>query len=165
MRISVIYDTKTGNTKKAAEFIVKGIKEVNGMDAKAFNITNVDDEYAKTSQGIIIGSPTYSAYLTARMKTWLEDNLKPLNVAGKLGGAFATANYVHGGGELTMQCILTHEMVKGMMVYSGGGAYGVPVIHLGPVALGEKLDEFEELFVIYGKRFAMQTISVFSEKN
>ena len=47
-------------------------------------------------------------------------------------------------------------MVAGMMTYSGGGSQGVPVIHLGPVAIAPNLDEFAELFRTYGERMARQ---------
>ena len=78
----------------------------------------------------------------------------------KLGGAFATANYVHGGADIAMQCVLLHLMMTGMMVYSSGGSKGAPVIHLGPVAIGGELEKYEELFEIYGKRFAEQTAAI-----
>ena len=49
-------------------------------------------------------------------------------LTGKLGGAFATAEYLHGGAELGIQTILDHMLVLGMMAYSGGGAYGAHLI-------------------------------------
>lgn len=51
-------------------------------------------------------------------------------------------------------------MMTGMMVYSSGGSKGAPVIHLGPVAIGGELEKYEELFEIYGKRFAEQTAAI-----
>lgn len=93
------------------------------------------------------------------MKVWLEGAGK-YNLTGKLGGAFATANYVHGGADIAMQCVLLHLMMTGMMVYSGGGSKGTPVIHLGPVAIGGELEKYEELSEIYGKRFAEQTAAI-----
>ena len=53
-------------------------------------------------------------------------------------------------------------MVDGMMVYSSGQAKGMPVIHLGPVAIGPELDSFAELFRIYGKRMAEQAVQIHS---
>lgn len=117
----------------------------------------------KESDALIVGTPTYNGYLTARMKAWLESAPVKLNVAGKLGGAYATAAFIHGGGDLAIQCILTHLMVDGMMVYSSGQAKGMPVIHLGPVAIGPDLDSFAELFRIYGKRMAEQAMQISSK--
>ncbi|WP_371261843.1 hypothetical protein [Selenomonas ruminantium] len=35
------------------------------------------------------------ASVTGKMKNWLESNIKRLNLAGKLGGAYATEQYIH----------------------------------------------------------------------
>lgn len=156
MKITIVYDSVTGNTAKMAEYIIEGVARVEGAEAKAFPLDGIDEAYAKESAALIVGTPTYHGYLTARMKAWLEGGPSKLNAAGKLGGAYATAGYIHGGGELAVQCALTHLMVAGMMTYSGGGSQGVPVIHLGPVAIAPNLDEFAELFRTYGERMARQ---------
>ena len=46
------------------------------------------------------------------------------------------------------------------MVYSGGQAWGMPVIHLGPVAIAPELDSFAQLFRTYGERMARQAASL-----
>ena len=69
--------------------------------------------------------------------------------------------YLHGGGDLGIQTILNHMMVLGMLTYSGGGSFGKPVIHLGPVALHGHLEESKELFRLYGQRMATKTVSLF----
>lgn len=143
-----------------AEYLIEGFTAVDGAEAKAFPITAVDEEYVKESDALIVGTPTYNGYLTARMKAWLESTPAKLNVAGKLGGAYATAAFIHGGGDLAIQCILTHLLVDGMMVYSSGQAKGMPVIHLGPVAIAPDLDAFADLFRIYGKRMAEQVACI-----
>ena len=163
MKLSIVYDSKTGNTAKMAEYIIEGVAQVAGAEAKAFSIESIDEAYVKESDALIVGTPTYNGYLTASMKAWLESAPVKLNVAGKLGGAYATAAFIHGGGDLAIQCILTHLMVDGMMVYSSGQAKGMPVIHLGPVAIGPDLDSFAELFRIYGKRMAEQAMQISSK--
>ena len=160
MKLAIVYDTKTGNTAKMAEYIMEGIAEVEGAQAKAFPIDAIDETYVKQSSALIVGTPTYNGYLTARMKAWLESEPAKLDVAGKLGGAYATAAFIHGGGDLALQCVLTHLMVDGMMVYSGGQAKGMPVIHLGPVAITPNLESFADLFRIYGKRMAEQAVKL-----
>lgn len=94
------------------------------------------------------------------MKQWLETGLSLLDVAGKLGGAYATAGYIHGGGDLAIQCILTHLLVDGMIVYSGGHCHGKPFIHIGPVAIAPDVDSFADLFRVYGKRMAQQALQI-----
>lgn len=158
MQISIIYDSKTGNTAKAAQYIIEGIEKVEGIYGKAFHIDNIDETYVKESCSLIVGSPTYNGYLSGKLKIWLESGLTKLNVAGKLGGAFATAAFIHGGGDLAIQCILTHLMVDGMMTYSSGQSKGMPVIHLDPVAISPNIDDFADLFKIYGQRMAEQAL-------
>ena len=54
-------------------------------------------------------------------------------------------------------------MVLGMLTYSGGGASGKPVIHLGPVAISGHLDESRSTFELYGKRMAKKTLELFDK--
>lgn len=154
MKLSIVYDTRTGNTARMAEYIMEGMLEVEGAEARAFALDAVDEQYVRDSVALIVGTPTYNGTLTARLKGWLESAPSKLNVAGKLGGAYATAAYIHGGGDVAVQSVLMHLMVSGMLAYSSGAAFGAPVIHYGPVAIAPGLDEFAELFRIYGRRMA-----------
>jgi 3-oxoacyl-[acyl-carrier-protein] synthase-1 len=71
----------------------------------------------------------------------------------------------------TLPNILTGEIAMGMMAYSGGGAYGLPVIHLGPVGINDnleshnKMENYRDNFRIYGERFAAKALELFPEKN
>lgn len=161
MKASVLYYSKSGNTKTMAETIVEGMQAVEGVEAQAFSIEEVDVEFVKESSCVVLGSPTYYADIAAPVKVWLEKSAGPCKITGKLGGAFATADYIHGGGDMGVQNILKHMMVYGMITYSGGGAYGVPVIHLGPVALNKALDDSKDTFFEYGKRMAGKAKEIF----
>lgn len=167
MKLSIIYDSKTGNTKQAAEWIAEGMNGVEGVEAKAFSIVSLDEDFVKESKGIIVGSPSYAASLTPDLHTWLLASMGKLGFAGKLGGAFATEQYTHGGGTLVIQAILTIEMVAGMLCYSGGSSCGKPVIHLGPVGVNNNIEKhngmelYKDIFVIYGKRFADKALEIF----
>lgn len=160
MKMSVIYHSESGNTKQMAEVIVSGMKQVEGVEAQAFSIDAVDTKWIKESNCVIFGSPAYYASISGKMKLFLE-SLSRFDLAGKLGGAFATANNVHGGGELAMQTILDHLLVYGMIIYSSGGSQGMPPIHLGPEGIAGKLDESEETFRIYGNRMAAKAMELF----
>jgi len=155
-KIAIVTYSKGGNTEKMAKPIYDGIMKTGDVEVKLFTTDNADKAYLESCDGIIVGTPTYYATLAGKVKMWLEDFFGECNMAGKLGGAFATANYVHGGGDAAAQCILTHMLVDGLMVYSGGGASGNPTIHFGPVAIGDHLDDYMETFEIYGERFALQ---------
>lgn len=160
MKMSIIYHTRTGNTARMAEIIAQGMESVPGVEAKCFNIDRVNSGWLKDSQCIVVGSPTYYASISGELKVFLE-SMGKYDPAGKLGGAFATANYIHGGGELAIQCILDHMLVYGMLVYSGGSSCGKPVIHLGPEAVNGKLQEVEDVFFTYGQRMAKKAVELF----
>lgn len=161
MKMTVLYHSKTGTTKKMAEIIAQGMMTVEGVEAKTFSIDEIDEAWAKESKCLVLGTPIYMASVTGAVKNWLETSSVKYGLTGKIGGAFATADYVHGGGDLGIRTILDHMMTLGMLTYSGGGAYGKPVIHLGPVALKEHLDESEETFQLYGKRMATKTMEIY----
>lgn len=166
MKLAVIYDSKTGNTKKAAEWIAEGMNTVPGAEARTFSIHEIDEAFVKEAVGAVIGSPSYAALMTPDMRTWLMGAGK-LGMAGKLGGAFATEQYTHGGAELVIQSILTNELVWGMLCYSGGGSCGKPIIHFGPVGVNDNVEahngmvHYEEYFRVYGERFARKAAELF----
>ena len=167
MKLAVIFDSKSGNTRQAAEWIAEGMNEVRGADARTFSIEAVDEDFVKASDGVVIGSPSYCALMTAEMRTWLLESAMHLDLAGKLGGAFATEQYTHGGGELVIQSILMNELVYGMLCYSSGGGCGDPFIHIGPIGVNGNveahncLENYKEYFLIYGKRFAEKAGELF----
>ena len=160
MKAAIVFDSRTHTTEKAAGFIAEGLKSVDGIEARYFNIDEADFEYIQHSHLVIFGSPTYMASVTAKMKSWLENNVGKLKLAGKIGGAYATEQYIHGGAENAIQEMLVFMMVMGMMTYSGGSACGKPVIHLGPVGMSPDIESFEDLFVTYGQRMGEQLLKI-----
>ena len=161
MKIAVIYHSQSGNTKAMAEKIVAGITRVDGVEAQTFSIDAVDAAYVNESVCVIAGTPTYNGTMSAAMSAFLEKAPGAFDLKGKLGGAFATAAYTHGGAEIAVTGILHHMLFCGMMPYASGNAFGHPVIHYGPTAIAGNLADFEELFEIYGERMANQAKKVF----
>lgn len=159
--IAVLYHSDTGNTRDMAEVIVEGAEKVAGVKAEAFSLDDIDAEYVKNSKCVIFGSPTHMADMAPVVKQWFVESARNYALAGKLGGVFATANYHHGGAELVMQGMIVQMLVQGMLAHSGGGAYGRPIIHLGPAAFGGRLEESRELFLIYGERMAKKTVELY----
>lgn len=151
LRAAIVYDSRTHTTEKAAAFIAEGVQRA-GLQPACFNIDEADAGYIESADLVILGSPTYMASVTAKMKTWLEEKGSELDLAYKLGGAFATEQYIYGGGENAIKEMLTFMMVQGMMTYSGGKAHGKPIIHLGPAGMSQDIESFRELFVAYGER-------------
>lgn len=156
MKIAIVYDSKTQHTQRAAAFICAGCNSQPHTEARTFHVDEVDSAFLREADGVIIGGPTYFASISAALLSWIQTAVETANLAGKLGGAFATAKYIHGGAENVLSTILAHELTCGMMVYSSGNSQGSPCIHLGPVSISPNIDDFQELFTIYGQRFAQQ---------
>lgn len=161
MKMSVLYYSRTGNTKRMAECIAEGMRRVPGVETGVFALEAIDEAFVKESGCVVLGTPTYLASMAAAVKTWLDESSRKYGLAGKIGGAFATQDYPHGGADLAIQSILSHLMVMGMLTFSGGGSMGKPVIHLGPVALKDGLEGYADTFLTYGERMAKKTVELF----
>lgn len=165
MKTAVIYHSVTGNTKNMAEHIVKGMSLVEGVEAKAFPIEAVDEAFVNECSCVVFGGPIYAGHISAPMFSYIQMGSRNLKLAGKLVGAFATAQYVHGGAEVGIHDILDTCMVKGALIYSGGGSFGAPVIHFGPVGIDNTLDieQFAPNFEVYGQRMAGKAAELFAK--
>lgn len=162
MKATIVYYSRGGRTKEMAQLIADGMNSVEGVEARIFSIDAIDADYLAASDVFLVGTPVYYASTTWQIKKWFDES-RNVVLAGKLGGAFATADYAQGGAANAITTILTHMMVKGMLVYSGGGAYGKPIIHQGPVALKDTLEADREMFPVYGKRIAEKAIELFGK--
>lgn len=160
MKLSIIYYSKTGKTLKMAEEIEKGMRSVENIEVQLFDVDNIDYDYINESRAVIFGTPTYYANTCWKIKKWFDESWN-CNLSGKIGGAFATADFQQGGADSAISNIINHLMVKGMLVYSGGSALGNPYIHLGPVALKDTFEESREMFRIFGKRIAEKCVELF----
>lgn len=161
MKMAIVFYTRSGTTKRMAEIICEGMERVEGVEVGVFPLDEIDADFIKDSKCVVLGTPTYHASFAGAVKMWFEEKSRTFGLAGKIGGAFATQNYLHGGGDIAIQAVLDHMLVGGMIAYSGGGSFGVPVIHLGPVAIKEKAEEADETFRIYGERMAKKTTELF----
>ncbi|WP_331475330.1 flavodoxin family protein [Clostridioides difficile] len=129
MKITILYQTRSGNTERVAKLIEDGAKKVDGVDVKLMRLDNIDLDYLNESKAVIFGTPTYLANTTWEVKKWFDEDSKKVNLAGKLGAVFATCDYICGGPDVAILTVVGHLMVKGMLVYSGGGSLGKPFIH------------------------------------
>jgi len=161
MKVSVVYHSESGHTAKMGSCIVEGLLSVEGIEAKGFNIDSLDKDFVRESKALIVGTPVYAGTLSGKMKMWLEKETRELGLAGKIGGAYATANFIHGGADIAIQSIFHHLMVYGMLLYSGGASQGQPYIHFGPVAIAPDLDKFTDLFKVFGQRMGQKALEIF----
>ncbi len=165
MKTAIVYVSKTGNTEKAARFIKEGIQSTEGVEVRLMNLFSeetVDAEYLKDCSVVIFGTPTYNSSMAWQLKKWFDTDRSKL--AGKLGGAFATANFIQGGLDLAISEVLHHMLVKGMVVYSSGTASGSPFIHLGPAAIAAEIEQNKVLFTTFGKRLADKAKELFEHQ-
>ncbi|WP_294378152.1 flavodoxin family protein [uncultured Clostridium sp.] len=162
MNLAIIYYSKTGKTLEMAKEIEKGMRSIDNIEVKLFPIDKVDQDYIKSSRAVIFGTPTYYANTCWQIKKWFDESWE-YNLSGKIGGAFATANFQQGGADSAILTIINHLMVKGMLVYSGGSSLGDPYIHLGPVALRDTFEESREMFRVFGRRIAEKCVELFKK--
>ena len=88
-KILVAYVSRTGNTKKMAEFISEGIR-FSGQDPILKKVSEIKNEKdLEGYNGFIFGCPTYHRDMTSGMKTFLFIAEKS-NLLGKMGGAFGS---------------------------------------------------------------------------
>lgn len=69
----IVYETKFGNTKKAAETIAEGMKEVEQINTEVINVNDVDYSKVRDFDAIIIGSPTWAGNCTDTIKNFINE--------------------------------------------------------------------------------------------
>ena len=69
----IVYETKFGNTKKAAETIAEGMKEVEQINTEVINVNDVDYSKVRDFDAIIIGSPTWAGNCTETIKNFINE--------------------------------------------------------------------------------------------
>ena len=129
-KILVVYYSKTGNTKKLAEEIIKGIKEVKDIKCVLKTTSEVTKEDFLTSDGIIAGSPVYFGSMVSELKHVFDKFVGIRKKMGdKIGAAFATSGDESGGKETTIISIIQAMLIYGMIIVGdpldASGHYGV----------------------------------------
>jgi flavodoxin len=128
-RVLVAYYSRTGMTKKMAEWIVEGVR-FSGNEAELKKISEIKSEKdLEGYEGYVFGCPTYHRDMTENFKTFLFLAQKA-GLAGKLGGAFGSSTH---SGEAPKLIFDTMEFVFTMKMTS-----------LGPFDLREKMVATDE---------------------
>jgi len=148
-KILILYHSQTGNTEAMAKAIEAGVKKERiEVSMKKIQDASVDD--LLEPDGIMIGSPTYFAAPTAKVKNFIDESIKHFGkLEGKVGAAFSSSGDLGGGSEAAILDILRAFWVHGMIVpgYTSGG-------HFGPVSVGAPDEERKEVCEEFGARFA-----------
>lgn len=128
MKILIIYHSQGGTTKKMAEEIERGAKEIT-TEVKLKDAKSASNNDLLWADGIIIGSPVYFGTPAAEIKKIFDNSLAiRRKLENKIGASFASSHHPSGGKETTILSILQSMLVHGMIVcgdpLSSGGHYG-----------------------------------------
>ena len=138
-KVLVAFTSRTGNTRKMADYIAEGIR-FSGNEADIKDISGMKNEKDISGyDGYVVGCPTYHRDMTAGMKTFLFLAEK-VNLLGKMGGAFGS--YTHSGESV--------PMLYDTMQY----VFKMDMVDLGPLSLKDAvimLDEGSKACQDYGK--------------
>lgn len=166
MKLAICYFSATGRTEAMAKAMARGMAQAQpDAEVRCFSITELNADhsenvaYVNACQGVVFGTPDYYAGESWQLKQWLD--VCPCKLAHKLGGCFSTANVMVGGADVAIEHVLTHLLVQGMLVYSGGSSYGQPFIHLGPICYRDHEADGAALMEVFGSRFAQKTVELF----
>ncbi len=133
MQVLVMYYSATGHTKKLAEEIAKGVREVDGVACLVKPVADVKKDDFVTSDGIIAGSPVYFGTMAAELKAVFEKFVGVRKkMEDKIGAVFATSGDSSGGKETTIMSIILAFLIYGMIIVGdpldATGHYGVSCI-------------------------------------
>jgi len=88
-KVIVVYESKYGNTKIAAETIIEGLREAQGVDTMLIELKEVDPNKIAEYDVILIGSPNHYGGPTKSVSEFI-DKLGKLNLDGRHFAVFDT---------------------------------------------------------------------------
>ncbi|GFE59276.1 flavodoxin family protein [Geobacter sp. AOG1] len=129
--VLVTYYSRSGNTKKMAEMITKGLV-VRGIKADLIPVEEVPIDSLPGYDGYIVGSPNYFGTMAWPIKKFVDESVKYYKkLEGKAAAAFTSEGVIGGGGDAVLLDILKCFLIHGCVVQ---GLTGIG--HFGPVAIG-----------------------------
>lgn len=165
MKISIVFVSQTGNTEAAAEYIQDGILgkypfiQVKLMDIRE---NEVDPVFLEQIDAVIFGTPVYFTSMSWELKKWFDHSFK-VDLSGKLGAAFVTAQSPAGGTDTAIMEILRHMLLKGMLVFSGTGKKTAHNFQIGAVGLARSLEQCSEQLEEFGECVAQTAMELFGK--
>lgn len=133
MQILILYHSKGGNTRRLAQAVAEGVREVPGAEPILKAAGEVTQEDFLQCDGLIAGSPVYFGTMAAELKKVFDDFVGVRKrMEGKVGAAFTTSGDPSGGKETTMISIIQALLIYGMVVVgdpmTATGHYGVACV-------------------------------------
>ena len=156
-KILIVYYSRTGNTEKMAKLIKDGVLS-EGVDAELKKVKDTTINDLLSSDGIIMGSPTYYGTMAAELKKLIDDSVSHHgSLDGKVGAAFSSSANVGGGNETTVLDILKAMLIHGMIVQ--GDPKGD---HYGPVSINAPDKRSTSMCIKLGARTAKLVKKIFT---
>lgn len=133
MQVLVMYYSRSGNTKKLAEEIARGVQEIGDVECVSKPVSEITKDDFLSSDGIIAGSPVYFGTMAAELKEVFDKFVGiRRHMEDKVGAAFATSADPSGGKETTIFSIIQAMLIYGMIIVGdpleATGHYGVSCI-------------------------------------
>lgn len=92
--VIVLFDSRGGNTRAAAESIAEGAAMVPDVTCSLMSAEQLDVDAIAAADAVAVGSPNYYTYMSGRIKTFFDLAFRNTAFKGKPFAAFST----HGGG-------------------------------------------------------------------
>ncbi len=143
VKILVLYDSKSGNTRAMAEAVVQGAESIPEVEVTLKQVDEAKSSDLFEHDGIAVGSPTWCGGLSWKLKKFFDESTCVWGkVEDKVGCAFSTSGGLGGGNEMTCLSILTVLLNYGMLVF-GVTDYSAPGVtaHYGAVAVQQPSEE------------------------
>jgi len=155
-RILVAFYSQTGNTKAMAEQVADGAESAGG-NVTIKEVQHVMAQDLVQFDGMIFGTSTYYGLPAAAIKELLDQSVQYHGqLAGKIGGAFASAGNVGGGNETAILSILNAFLIHGMIIQ--GSSTGD---HYGPVNVGTPNERVKRQCQMLGRRVTELAIKLY----
>lgn len=173
--ILVVYHSDTGNTKKMATAICRGVDRVEQASCRLVDVESVDEQALETMDGLILGGPVHWANLSVKTKEFIDLLGAQLFEARRIGpektpasdddyrtaGVFVTGGSIASGKEVVRLGLVAAFMNMRFVVVGGEddegfGTFGAQAT-TGPDDPGVEEEELSEASS-YGERFARVTL-------
>lgn len=157
VKILVVYDSISGNTREMAKAVLKGAKDA-GAEAVIKHVSEVTIDDLKEFDGFAFGSPTHCGVMSKAMNEFFTSKAMSMwgQMQGKVAAAFSSSGGLGGGNETTILTILLAALNYGMVVF-GTPDYSAPgvTLHYGAVSVGTPRAENIKACEILGRRLAI----------
>lgn len=109
--------SRTGKTKKLADAIGRGAREIEGITVDVLSFNRVSASDLPRYDGILLGSPVYFGSPAMEVKELIDESTFVRGkLVGKVGAAFVTSGDRTGGKETAILSILQAMLIHGMVV-------------------------------------------------